>query len=538
MRYLNVDRLFLEKPRVYHVAILIVSVMFMMTAIFLLFNYEKRSISLQSERYARRTVVEINKIFNEVERGVDEVFKSSETLICPLSINKLMDTATRNPYTMMYYMVDKLGGGCSSYKDSAGDMASINQLMQLIDLNKDGVYLKIFMKRPVFLLVRNHKSISVVGVVDTRYITDLILDRNDMSESISYGLTVDNKLDEQMLNSIGLAPPLSDIPIMHSNSEQYGFGITSYVKSDGYIVMTFLKMYGWFVFIIIGFSIFICIMLSGWVKKIDFIYQDIQKGIMRNEFVPYIQPIVNSSTLEIVGGEVLVRWQHPVYGLISPEQFVETAERSGAIIPITEQLMEVVATQLSSKGVLVPPKFTINFNVTLSQLISPALVQACSHFLYTFGDKSRPQLCLEIVERGMLDDHTELQMMAAFKMLHSQGISFAVDDFGTGYSSLRHVYSSYIGAIKIDRLFVKDINSNKMAYEIVMNIIDLATRIGAKVVAEGIEKPIQAKVLSKMGVDCFQGYLYGKPMPMDSFINSFMKHSNLPKMGQKVCELR
>lgn len=538
MRYLNVDRLFLEKPRFYHVAILIVSVMFMMTAIFLLFNYEKRSISLQSERYARRTVVEINKIFNEVERGVDEVFKSSETLICPLSINKLMDTATRNPYTMMYYMVDKLGGECSSYKDSAGDMASINQLMQLIDLNKDGVYLKIFMKRPVFLLVRNHKSISVVGVVDTRYITDLILDHNDMSESISYGLTVDNKIDDQILNSIGLAPLLSDMPVMHSNSEQYGFGITSYVKSDGYIVMTFLKVYGWFVFIIIGFSIFICIMLSGWVKKIDFIYQDIQKGIMRNEFVPYIQPIVNSSTLEIVGGEVLVRWQHPVYGLISPEQFVETAERSGAIIPITEQLMEVVATQLSSKGVLVPPRFTINFNVTLSQLISPALVQACSHFLYTFGDKSRPQLCLEIVERGMLDDHTELQMMAAFKMLHSQGISFAVDDFGTGYSSLRHVYSSYIGAIKIDRLFVKDINSNKMAYEIVMNIIDLATRIGAKVVAEGIEKPIQAKVLSKMGVDCFQGYLYGKPMPMDSFINSFMKYSNLPKMEQKVCELR
>ena len=213
----------------------------------------------------------------------------------------------------------------------------------------------------------------------------------------------------------------------------------------------------------------------------------------------------------------------PVYGLISPAQFVEAAEHSGAIIPITEQLMSTVAARLSSSDLLVSSKFTINFNVTLSQLISPDLVQVCSHFISAFEGNTRPQLCLEIVERGMLDDHTELQMISAFRKLHSKGICFAVDDFGTGYSSLRHIYSSYIGAIKIDQLFVKDIDSNKMAYEIVMNIIDLASRIGAKVVAEGIEKPIQAKVLSKMGVNCFQGYLYGKPVPMDTFITSFMR---------------
>ncbi|MFB2866289.1 EAL domain-containing protein [Aeromonas sp. MdU4] len=535
MKYQNIDRLFLEKPKLYNFAIFIVSISFGLIAIFLLFNYEKGSIVIESERYVRRTVVEINKLFSEVEQGVNEVFESHEQLICPSSINHLVDTATRNPYTMMYYMVDRLGGECSSYKNSNGNVNSIHQQIQFIDLKTDGVYLQIFMNRPVFLLVRNYKGTSVVGVVDTRYITDLILDHNDMGDAISYGLTIDSNPDAQILTSIGLAPPLSSKSNMQSHSEKYGFGITSYVKSDAYIVMTLLKVYGWFVFIIIGFSIMIFIMLSSWVKRIDFISQDIRKGITRNEFIPYIQPIVNSSTLEIVGGEVLVRWQHPVYGLISPELFVEATERSGAIIPITEQLMAVVATRLSSSDVLVPPRFTINFNVTLSQLISPDLVQACSHFLEIFGDKSRLKLCLEIVERGMLDDHTELQMMTAFKLLHAQGISFAVDDFGTGYSSLRHVYSSYIGAIKIDRLFVKDIDSNKMAYEIIMNIIDLAARIGAKIVAEGIEKPIQAKILSKMGVDCFQGYLYGKPMPVDLFVGHFMRASDQPNMERKLC---
>ncbi|MGY3854842.1 EAL domain-containing protein [Aeromonas aquatilis] len=504
-------------------AILIVSIVFMVAAIFLLFNYEKRSLSLESERYARRAVVEINKIFNEVERGIDEVFKSSTTHICLSSINNLIDTATRNPYTMVYYVVDKSGGECSSYKDNYGGIASISQQMKDIDLNKNGVYLKVFMNRPVFLLVRSRQGVSVVGFVDLRYITDLIVDNNDMSDAISYGLTIDSKHDAKILNSIGLVAPLNDKPTINSSSEKYGFGITAYMKSDAYIMMAFLKIYGWAVFIIIGLSIVILIVLYRWINKIDFICQDIRKGILHNEFIPYIQPIVDSLTLEVIGGEVLVRWQHPVYGLISPAQFVEAAERSGAIIPITEQLMNTVAARLSSSDVLVSSKFTINFNVTLSQLISPDLVQVCSNFISAFEGNARPQLCLEIVERGMLDDHTELQMISAFRKLHSKGICFAVDDFGTGYSSLRHVYSSYIGAIKIDQLFVKDIDSNKMAYEIVMNIIDLASRIGAKVVAEGIEKPMQAKVLSKMGVNCFQGYLYGKPVPMDTFITSFMR---------------
>ncbi len=522
MKHLTCNRLFLEKPRFYHLAILVVSILFMVIAIFLLFSYEKRSITFESERYTRRTVVEINKIFNEVERGVDEVFRTSTTHICLSSINNLIDTATRNPYTMMYYVVDKSGGKCSSYKDHYGRIASISQQMDDIDLKKNGVYLKVIMKRPVFLLVRSHQGVSVVGFIDLRYITDLIVDHNDMSDAISYGLTIDSTYDAQILSSIGLAVPLNEKPTMKSSSEQYGFGVAAYMKNDAYIMMTFLKIYGWAVFIIIGLSIVIFILLYRRINKIDFIYQDIRKGVMHNEFIPYIQPIVDSLTLEVIGGEVLVRWQHPVYGLISPAQFVEAAERSGAIIPITEQLMNTVAARLSSSDVLVSSKFTINFNITLSQLISPDLVQVCSHFLSAFEGNARPQLCLEIVERGMLDDHTELQMITAFKKLHSKGISFAVDDFGTGYSSLRHVYSSYIGAIKIDRLFVKDIDKNKMAYEIVMNIIDLATRIGAKIVAEGIEKPIQAKVLSKMGVNCFQGYLYGKPMPMDVFITSFM----------------
>ncbi|WP_421310222.1 EAL domain-containing protein [Aeromonas sp. 603696] len=523
MKILNCNRLYLEKPRHYHLAVFFASIALMLTATYLLFSYEKKSISLESERYTRRTVVEIDKIFNEVERGIDEIFKSRETTLdCSSSINLLMDAATRNPYTMMYYVIDKSGGVCASYKYNSDYVASISKLMMSIDLNKNGLYLEEFMNRPVFLLVRSHQGVSVVGFVDIRYITDLIVDHNDMSEAISYRLTIDSQYDAQSLGSFDLVVPPNDKLTVQSRSDKYGFGVAAYMKSDAYVMMKFLKEYGWGVVIIIGASFVLLMMFNLWIDKFDFIGDDIRKGIIHNEFLPYIQPIVDSSTYEVVGGEVLVRWQHPVYGLIGPAQFVEAAERSGDIILITEQLMDMVSARFSASDVFVSSHFTINFNVTLSQLISPDLVQTCSHFLSAFEGNARPQLCLEIVERGMLDDHTELQMITAFKRLHSKGIRFAVDDFGTGYSSLRHVYSSYIDAIKIDRLFVKDIDSNKMAYEIVMNIIDLASRIGAKVVAEGIEKPMQAKILSKMGVDCFQGYLYGKPMPMDAFITSFM----------------
>lgn len=505
-------------------------------AMIFLFNHEKQSLISQGEIHARQTIGEINRIFQEVDRGIDVIITNSDDMVCPRAINKLMDTATRNPYAMVYYLVDKFGSQCSSYNNDA-QINNIAQQLKRTMFKQEGVYLSSLLERPVFILVRYRNGIQVVGVVDARYIVDLFLDHST-NEAVNYSLMITPEQGGLLLNTIGLAPKVDDIAVVPEYSDKYGFGVGSQVRNDAYIIIAMTKVYGWLIIFILGLSVVAYVLLSNWVERIDFTYRDICKGIIKNEFIPYIQPVVDSDTLEVIGGEVLVRWSHPVYGMLNPAEFVELAERTGVIIPITDRLMECVANRFCAEDVFLPQNFTFNVNVTLAHLVDPVLVDACSEFLGKFSGQAKPRLCLELIERGSLSDYTEQQMMDAFKALRAQGIRFAVDDYGTGYSSLRHVYSSYIDTIKIDRLFIKDIESNKMAYEIVMNIMDLALRIGAKVVAEGVETTTQTAFLKKMGVDCFQGYLYGKPMPMDSFINFFMKHSNLSKMEQKLYESR
>lgn len=520
------DRLFLKKPRVLHAAISIMLVALVLLVVFFLFGYVKQNIISQGKMNARQATNEINRIFQEVERGIDTITVDSEKMVCPAAINKLMDTAIRNPYAMVYFLVDKFGGQCSSYNNDT-QTNNIAHLFKRTMFKQDGVYQSSLLEREVFLLIRHRNGIQVVGVVDARYIIDLLLGHNNASGAISYSLMIDPEQGGQLLNSISLAPQQVDGVVVDAEySDKYGFGVGSQIKNDAYIIIAMMKAYGWLIIFIFGLSAVVYFLLSSWVRKIDFTYRDICKGIAKNEFTPYIQPIVDSDSLEVIGGEVLVRWVHPVYGVLNPTEFVELAERTGVIIPITEQLMKAVANRLSSKDVILPSKFTININVTLAHLIDPALEHTCSSFLSTFNQHAKPRLCLELIERGTLSDYTELEMMDAFKALRAQGVCFAVDDYGTGYSSLRHVYSSYIDTIKIDRLFIKDIETNRMAYEIVMNIIDLALRIGARIVAEGVETPTQAAFLKTMGVDCFQGYLYGKPMPIDLFAHTYLTEKN------------
>ncbi|WP_429210167.1 EAL domain-containing protein [Aeromonas veronii] len=510
----------MEKSRICQLAIFSMLVALTLIVMFFLFNHEKQSLISQGQVNARQAMGDINRIFQEVERGIDIIITNSDDMVCPRAINKLMDTATRNPYAMVYYLVDKFGSQCSSYNNDS-QINNITQLLKRTTMFKQqGVYLSSLLERPVFLLVRYINGIQVVGVVDARYIIDLFLEHN-ANEAVSYSLMMSSAQGGLLLSQIGLAPKANDIAVVPEYSDKYKFGVGSQVKNDVYIIIAMTKVYGWLIIFILGLSVVTYVLLSNWVKRIDFTYRDICKGITKNEFIPYIQPVVDSDTLEVIGGEVLVRWAHPVYGMLNPAEFVELAERTGVIIPITDRLMEYVANRFGAEDVLLPPNFTFNINVTLAHLVDPALVHACSAFLGRFSEQAKPRLCLELIERGSLSDYTEQQMMDAFKALRAQGIHFAVDDYGTGYSSLRHVYSSYIDTIKIDRLFIKDIESNRMAYEIVMNIIDLALRIGARIVAEGVETTTQAAFLKKMGVDCFQGYLYGKPMSVDTFITTY-----------------
>ncbi len=517
MKWPHYHRLFRLNARICNAVALAMYIIFSILAMYAVFNHEKRDIIAQSNRDARRAILGINNIFQVVEGGMDDIVARSKKVGCPELTKILVDTATRNAYAMMYSFLDQSGEICSSYKDNSLNIAGIVSRLNA-SARQEGIHLDAMLGHPVFLLSRHGPSGSIMAFIDARYIADLIADNNRLSNIVNYKLTIDTIHDTQLLQGTGLqierAPPATVL----SHSDKYGFGIVPYIEGDLYIIMAIMDSYGWLMVAIMVLSLVAYMLIRHWLVSIDFTEIDIRKGIANHEFIPYLQPVVDSRSQAVIGSEVLVRWCHPVYGLLSPAEFVTQAERSGSIIPMTEWLMALVAEKISVADVTLPPGFTINFNVTLSHLLNPSLKTACEAFLKAFERGDKPRLCLELVERESQLHHSEPVLMGAFRSLQASGVCFAVDDYGTGYSSLKHIHSSFIGAIKIDRLFVQDIERSTMAYQIVMNIMDLADRIGASVIAEGIETPAQVALLRKAGVDRFQGYLYGKPMPLDTFI--------------------
>ncbi|MBC8674114.1 EAL domain-containing protein [Aeromonas hydrophila] len=167
-----------------------------------------------------------------------------------------------------------------------------------------------------------------MAFIDARYIADLIADNNRLSNIVNYKLTIDTIHDTQLLQGTGLqierAPPATVL----SHSDKYGFGIVPYIEGDLYIIMAIMDSYGWLMVAIMVLSLVAYMLIRHWLVSIDFTEIDIRKGIANHEFIPYLQPVVDSRSQAVIGSEVLVRWCHPVYGLLSPAEFVTQAERA------------------------------------------------------------------------------------------------------------------------------------------------------------------------------------------------------------------
>ena len=235
----------------------------------------------------------------------------------------------------------------------------------------------------------------------------------------------------------------------------------------------------------------------------------LRNAIAGNQFVLYCQPQFDSSGL--VGGEMLLRWQHPEKGLVGPGAFIELAEACGLILPIGSWVLREACRTLaawSDDPVLGSLRFSIN--VSAQQLHSKDFVeQTLSVIDAAQVDPSR--ICLELTESLLADDVADAT--AKMSALRSHGIVFSIDDFGTGYSSLSYLQRFPLYALKIDQSFVHD----EKAAAIIEVIISLGKKLGLKVVAEGVETSGQFASLKEKGCELFQGYYFGKPMPLSEF---------------------
>jgi EAL domain-containing protein (putative c-di-GMP-specific phosphodiesterase class I) len=233
-------------------------------------------------------------------------------------------------------------------------------------------------------------------------------------------------------------------------------------------------------------------------------------ALQKRQIEPVIQPIVSLATGECLGGEVLMRWKHPVRGLIPPAEFISLAEENGMIVPMSEMLMRKARDQLAElKG----STMYFSFNVTAAQLRDPMFPQK---ILKIFDSTGLPpkSVVIELTEREAIGEQDGEILIR----LRALGFRIAIDDFGTGQSSLSMLQALQIDRIKIDREFVRTIDESTERRPVLDTIVMLAKELAVPVIAEGIETQAQWDYLAKRKVEAAQGYLIAKPMLISDFI--------------------
>ncbi len=238
--------------------------------------------------------------------------------------------------------------------------------------------------------------------------------------------------------------------------------------------------------------------------------QRMPSAITHDEFVLYYQPKIRLKDYRVVGLEALVRWQHPDYQLIYPDDFIETAEKTGLIVELGNWVLEAACQQMSqwhAGGLKVVP---LAVNVSPKELKDKDYSQ---RFLKTLKKYhlSAEHIEVEITENAFIED--KVVVIENLKTLFSNGITISLDDYGNGFSSLNYIKSLPISVIKIDRSFIMDIRNNHDDNAIVSSTIVLAQKLNLTVVAEGIESHDQLVNLKVAGCDQAQGYYFSRPVP-------------------------
>lgn len=218
---------------------------------------------------------------------------------------------------------------------------------------------------------------------------------------------------------------------------------------------------------------------------------------------------------QALGAEVLLRWEHPVYGDVPPAQFIPIAEASGLILPIGEWVLQQACAQLGAWAEQSQTRhLELAVNVSARQFRHPDFVsQVCEALKQSGAPPTR--LVLELTESLVLHDVADT--VAKMQALRRHGVRFALDDFGTGYSSLAHLRRLPLHQLKIDRSFVQDIVIEPGDAAIVQTIIGMARNLGLSVIAEGVETQAQRLALQRLDCTVFQGFLFGRPQPLSAF---------------------
>jgi diguanylate cyclase (GGDEF)-like protein len=245
--------------------------------------------------------------------------------------------------------------------------------------------------------------------------------------------------------------------------------------------------------------------------------EDIRIGIKSGEFVPFFQPLVDLKTRQIIGFEALARWRSPTRGLQEAEAFIETAERTGLIAPLTMAVFERALNEAREW----PPHLRLAVNVSPVQFRDPTLAEQILRLLSLSGFPAS-RLEIEITEGSLLEDRD--QVLTIIRSLKNVGISISLDDFGTGYASLAQVNRLPLDRIKIDKSFITTIVKSEQTAAIVSTIAGLGHNLDVPITAEGVESEQIRNALADFGCSEAQGWLFGRAISAEA-VRSFLEMS-------------
>jgi diguanylate cyclase (GGDEF)-like protein/PAS domain S-box-containing protein len=249
----------------------------------------------------------------------------------------------------------------------------------------------------------------------------------------------------------------------------------------------------------------------------------LRRAIERNELVLHYQPQYSMARRGVVGMEALVRWQHPERGLLGPGEFIALAEESGLIVPLSRWVLRRALSDWHALNEPGAAPLRLSVNVSAQQFPQPDFVASVAAALKESGVPPG-ELELEITESVLVGDSTAAA--ATLRELKDLGVRIALDDFGTGYSSLSYLANLPLDTVKIDRAFIRDLDTNASHQALVRAILQMCHALELEVVAEGVETEAEALALRRLGGNVFQGFLFSKALSSELF--SYARARTLP----------
>jgi diguanylate cyclase (GGDEF)-like protein len=237
---------------------------------------------------------------------------------------------------------------------------------------------------------------------------------------------------------------------------------------------------------------------------------NLQDGLKNEDFLVYYQPQFNAKSNKLIGLEALVRWKHPIMGLVKPSEFIALAEATGLVVGLDKFVMKTAMKQIYKWHSAGLNPGVVSLNISIRQLQKKDFISFLKSMMAETKCK-KEWLELEITEGHIMSNPKET--IEILNQISDMGIRLSIDDFGTGYSSLSHLKKLPISKLKIDRSFVEDLPHNQDSAVIAKSIIALAHSLNLTVIAEGVETIEQKEFLLKNGCENIQGYLYSKPIP-------------------------